>query len=164
MIGGSPIFMPQPMPFPGMQPGRPQGAPQPPRQPAPPQQAGGYVPPRLAPPRSAPAQAAPTEPPAPRLVRGVRPSGTGRGPAPIPTPEELGIGAAPRQPDTLDWAAARRRMKDLGVSGFKLEQVAGGTRFTCWVGDRTVQADGATEAEAVALCLDRVGPQAANRR
>lgn len=171
MVGGSPIFMPQQMPYPGMQPAAGQGAPQRPRQGVPPQQqAGGYVPPRLTPPSrpaAPPARTAPADPAPPRLARGVRSSEPARGSPAIPTPEELGVapaGDAAPKAAALDWSATRRQMTDLGVTRFQLEHLAGAARFTCWIGGNMVQADGATEAEAVGLCLDRARGHTANWR
>jgi hypothetical protein len=167
MIGGPPMFMPQPMPYQGM-PGTPQGAPPMPRQGVPQQQqqAGGYVPPRLTPPAAAPKQTAAQ--PAPRAARGARPAEPARAAVAIPSPEELGItpagGAAKPQAAALDWSAARRQMSELGVTRFQLEQVGSGARFTCWVGGEMVQADGANEVEAVGRCLERARRPVANRR
>lgn len=124
--------------------------------------------------------------PAPRVLRGVRGEDRPAAPAPapqvavrasvaIPTPEELGIGAARPAAATrqvasnLDWSTARAQMQQLGVVRFQLENTtSGGSRFSCWVGDgaaaRLVQADGASEAEAVNACLDRARQHTANRR
>jgi hypothetical protein len=61
----------------------------------------------------------------------------------------------------VDWTAAHNRLKDLGATDFALEHVARGCRFRCWLpaGGRTecVEAQGASEAEAVRLCLERAG-------
>jgi len=112
----------------------------------------------------------PRQPPAPTKTRGVRPPdkpAPARPPAPrsvaIPTPEELGIAAAPRR-EELDWAAARRQMQQLGVVRFEFEDLPGGrARFCCWVGSQKVQADGDGEAEAVRACLERARRQVALR-
>lgn len=146
----APMFMP------------PQGGYAPQQQAVPRSQAGGYVPPRLVPPAKRQA-----ETPAP-VVRGVRGSEPARREADIPTPEELGIGStAPAKAEPLDWSAIRRQMTDLGVVRFDVQQLGGGrVRFSCWVGDagRLVQADGATEADAVRQGLARAKMQASAKR
>jgi hypothetical protein len=62
----------------------------------------------------------------------------------------------------LSWDAARTRMKELGISGFYLDTVPGGScRFTCWMpdpahqGSRRIESEAATEAEAVIQALAR---------
>jgi len=92
-------------------------------------------------------------------------------PAPLvlPTPEELGVGAARRPAPApanalVDWAATRKRLQDLGAVGFRLDQLpAGGARFQVWLPGRpaAVQADGASEADAVRDCLERARTQLA---
>ena len=56
-------------------------------------------------------------------------------------------------------------MQEIGVVSFQLESLpAGRTRFSCWLsageGARPVSGDGASEGEAVRLCLDRAKQQA----
>jgi hypothetical protein len=176
--GGQPYFLPMNQPL--MAPGYPQGGyaqPQPgsyappprsyPQQRPQPQQPGGYAQ------RSAvPAvNAVPSAPPAsvpPRTVRGVaadRPVASSRlAPVSIPTPEELQIPVAASPPSgsaEVDWTETRRRLRELGVNRFQFEQRGeGGCRFSCWLtgglSNTPVQVDGATEAEAVRLCLQRL--------
>lgn len=159
MFGGPPIFMPQQMP-PGMP---PQGAAPMQRQGIPPHmQAGNYVPPRLKPPN--PSRPVPAQP-IPRVARGARPSEAPAGSVAIPTPEELGITRARSLAPSLDWSATRSQLSELGITRFEVEPLAnGGARFSCWLGGTKVYADGASEAEAVRLCLDRARSHVTNRR
>jgi hypothetical protein len=82
--------------------------------------------------------------------------------AAIPTPEELGVTQPKKAPArTVDWPATQQRLQRLGVVSFQMQPVAGGThRFKCWLsaasGGDEIQADGASEAEAVAAGLARL--------
>lgn len=80
----------------------------------------------------------------------------------MPTPEELGVSCGPTDGSALDWTIARRRLDSLGAACFQLEKLSsGGYRFTCLLltgqPNRThrVEAQAATEAEAVRLVLER---------
>jgi hypothetical protein len=97
------------------------------------------------------------------VVRGARPDDPPRsaGPIRIPTPEELGVALARPVESALDWAAAHRRLQELGAVGFHLEQPAAGSfRFRCWLprgtgaGHEVIEGRGTTEAEAVRVCLE----------
>lgn len=78
----------------------------------------------------------------------------------IPSPEQLGL--APAASSTVDWEAARNRLRQLKASSFQLDRPpAGGYRFSCWLPAEQagksyrVDAEGAGESEAVQLCLER---------
>ena len=163
MIGGPPVFMPATPSMPNSLPR--QGAP-----------AGNYTPPRLAAPTRARQPEAPPAQPAPRVARGLRGSEPARSPLAIPTPEELGV-ASSRQPassarpaETLDWSAARRQLAEVGAVRFGLENLPGGkVRFSCWLPGNSdspvvVQADGATEVEAVRDCLEQARGRMARKQ
>jgi len=83
-------------------------------------------------------------------------------PVTLPTPEQLGV-QKPRVKDgSADWADARRRLEMLGAVAFQVVKLSeGGCRFTCLLPTdqpnctHRVEADAATEAEAVRLGLDR---------
>lgn len=91
-------------------------------------------------------------------------------PLTLPTPEQLGVGATRKPAPALavnatarpsaevDWAATRKKLQELGAVSFRLDQLpAGRARFQVWLPDQSaaVQADGASESEAVRDCLDR---------
>lgn len=107
---------------------------------------------------------APTPPPTPRRAAA---------PLSIPTPEQLGVGAA-KKPATaaarredVDWAATRKRLQEMGAVSFRLDQLPdGGARFQVWLPAQAsaVQADGASEADAVRDCLARARTQVASSR
>jgi hypothetical protein len=107
---------------------------------------------------------APDEPKAPR-----------REPVSMPTPEQLGVAlahagapAAPAAPagqaaGTVDWTATVQQLGQLGVASWHVESLPGGAcRLTCWLPrpqpgvQHRIDAEGATQAEAVRLCLDKV--------
>jgi hypothetical protein len=144
----------------------PMMAPQPmPQQQRPQLMAGGYVPPRLTPPGRTPTQ---LSTPTPRLARGVRGEDAPASSLSIPTPEELGVAPVKKSP-TLDWSATRRQLSELGVTRFALEPMAGGQmRFSCWVPNgasfQLVQGEGASESEAVRVCLERARAHHARKR
>jgi hypothetical protein len=77
----------------------------------------------------------------------------------IPSPEQLGL--APAENAAVDWAATRARLQQVGATTFQLDHVPGGCKFTCWLPAEQagksyrVEAEGAAEAEAVRLCLER---------
>jgi hypothetical protein len=119
--------------------------------------------------------------PQPTTVRGqmpgkeeARPKAAASAPLSIPTPEQLGVGAmrklaattAPvaQRPAEVDWAATRKKLQELGAVSFRLDQLpAGRARFQVWLPTQAaaVQADGASEADAVRDCLDRARTQVA---
>jgi hypothetical protein len=137
MIGGPPVYYPQPVqpasyPYPGY------GYPQSPR------------PVAQAPvPRQAVARGSRPEEPQRRLV----PT-----PVRIPTPEELGV--APAQGRTaeeaVNWPAVFQRLRELKARGYASEPLASGQyRFRCLLpkvsgdGTEVVEAQAASEAEAI---------------
>jgi hypothetical protein len=78
----------------------------------------------------------------------------------IPSPEQLGL--TPAASSAVDWNATRARLRQLKMICFQLDRVpAGGYRFSCWLPAEQsgksyrVEAEGAGEAEAVQLCLER---------
>src|SRR5262249_11672206 len=85
----------------------------------------------------------------------------------LPPPSALGLAAPPPAlaAGEADWAAARRRLKELGVVTFQVHELPqGGWRFVCQL--RTAQAGvlrrlatapAATEAEAATLALAEAG-------
>lgn len=155
---------------------------------APPSAPPAYVLPQ---PRQAPAPppmlSAPPAPARQVIARGAAPEAPPVRPAPprrplvMPSPDQLGVQvpvnlvqqpAQPARPveTALDWTAARRRMKELGVSGFVVDEPpSGGCHFTCWISNpatqqsRRIEALAASESEAVRLALDRVAQLAARR-
>lgn len=81
----------------------------------------------------------------------------------MPSPEELGI-ARPPTPQTSgdgQWEAAHRRLRQLGAICYRLDRLPQGYRFTCLLPTASetrshrVEAQAATEAEAVLLVLDQ---------
>jgi hypothetical protein len=104
------------------------------------------------------------------VVRGVAPEEPAvqqPAPAPIPTPEQLGIAApkidqAKMESPKVDWVVTHQRMQELGAVSFALEHPsANDWHFVCWLpGDKGAgpeKFDGRAdnEAEAVRLCLQR---------
>jgi hypothetical protein len=88
----------------------------------------------------------------------------------LPKPEQLGIRKPPQRDNGLDWADARRRLDVLGavtIQSTKLPE--GGCRFTCLLAtgrpnyNHRIEAEGATEAEAVRLGLERAESWARQR-
>jgi len=73
----------------------------------------------------------------------------------IPTPEELGLGAArPVAGDEpVDWSMVERRLDAAGVTGFQVEKTTTGFRFTCQLASGAVTGRGATKGEAVRNAL-----------
>ena len=148
MLGGTPMFAPpqfiqQPM----------QMQPAPPRFPTGQTLADGRV--------SQPAAASPP----PRTVRGQAPdevSDLHPVQLVLPSPEKLGI-ALPRSAEAaIDWAAAHRRLDQLGATCFHLERsTTGGCKVTCMLPaaqpgrSRQIEAQGRTQAEAVRAALDQ---------
>jgi hypothetical protein len=113
-----------------------------------------------------------TLPPAQPLAQAVAPAPKVRMQAPeeprpaarpavvIPSPEQLGL--APVPSSGVDWEATRGRLRQMGATSFLIDRApAGGYCFSCWVPAEQagksyrVDAEGATEAEAVRLCLER---------
>ncbi len=86
----------------------------------------------------------------------------------MPSPDVLGVAAAPARSAETDWAATRRRLQELGAVAFQVLEQPDGWRFVCRL--RTAEpgrlhrieaGPAATEAEAVALALaeaDRWAP------
>lgn len=86
------------------------------------------------------------------------------GPLALPAPEQLGVAhAAPAAANRLDWAATRSQLDRLGATCFHLEKLESGWRFTCLLParepgkQRRIDAEAATEAEAVRVALERAG-------
>jgi hypothetical protein len=76
----------------------------------------------------------------------------------MPPPEQLGIAA----PGAIDWAAVHQRLDRLGVTCFQMDRpVSGGCHIVCLVPSRQpgqhrrVEAQAATQAEAIRVVLDR---------
>lgn len=105
----------------------------------------------------------------PAKVRGQRPEdppASERRPEPkpvaltLPPPEQLGIGAKAPAAE-IDMNVVHRRLRELGSQSYQLQRTPEGYRFTCLLPtahpDRTqrIEAQGATEAEAVRLALAR---------
>jgi hypothetical protein len=87
------------------------------------------------------------------VVRGQAPAETSA-PLKVPTPEELGIrlgAAAPEAP--LDWNQLRRKLDELGATGFRLDRQGAGFRFVCLLPAGDLEGAGTTEAEAVRVAL-----------
>jgi hypothetical protein len=151
--------------------------------------ADGYPPPGYAapPPNLAWPQAAPARPPQvprpplaqqppPRVIRGQAPEeplppAPPSRPAPLrlPTPEALGVAAA-QAPAGTDWAAAMRRLDQLGATGFRLEKLSpGGWRVTCMLPTaepgriHRIDAQAASDGAALRLALDRAEDWARQR-
>lgn len=96
----------------------------------------------------------------------------------LPTPEELGVVAAPRAPAAatptetqaaVDWNDAHARLRRLGALRFDLERVSNGHRVTFLLptdrSDRTHQIEvaAATEAQAVQTALEQAEAWAARK-
>ena len=89
----------------------------------------------------------------------------------IPSPEELGVLAA--KPVVagveLDWAAVHRRLQELGADFLRQKLPEGGYRFTCLMPTNQpnrlhrVEAEAATEAEAVQLALNQANKWAGSQ-
>jgi hypothetical protein len=81
----------------------------------------------------------------------------------IPPPEELGISPAPlAEMNGADWTQAHRDLERLASISYQLDKLPeGGCRFTCLLltsqpgFTHRVEAEAATEAEAVRLVLDK---------
>jgi hypothetical protein len=91
-------------------------------------------------------------------------------PVTLPKPEQLGIRKPRPRENGLDWTDARRRLESLGAVTFQSTKLPeGGCRFTCLLPtDRAnynhrIEAEGATEAEAVRLGLERAETWARKR-
>ena len=104
------------------------------------------------------------------VARGARPEEPAKVAAPvaqvravavdIPSPTDLGLGPTPSAPVALDWAATHQQLDEIGAVRFEMEKLtSGGARFSCWLRDgsslRPVTGEGASEGEAVRLCLTR---------
>ncbi len=179
-----PFFVPQQgympmqgpsMGMPVMQPSLPQGqvmgAPQPfyglPSAPPPPQAAPRpQLTQNVVPAAPGPQLAQSSVPTPTRSVRGV--AAEEREPRPIavavriPSPEQLGIAAAPPLPGAsgLDWGSIRKQLHDLGAVSFRVDPLPdGGTRFVCQLATaefgqtQSIEAEAGTEAEAVRQAL-----------
>ncbi len=100
-----------------------------------------------------------------------RPPESRPAPVNIPTPEQLGIAAAPAASGAADWVAVRRRLQELRAVCFQLEnRPQGGCRFVCLLPtgqpgrNQRIEAEADTEAEAVRLALERAEQWATARR
>jgi hypothetical protein len=86
-------------------------------------------------------------------------------PAPltIPSPDQLGVASVRAgNPTSTDWSAAHHRLDQLGALAFHEERIAGGgCRFICVLPTaqpnrmHRIEAEAASEAEAVQLTLDK---------
>jgi hypothetical protein len=109
-----------------------------------------YMPPKLESPRGAGARLQPVtraqSDDAPAAVR-------------IPTPDELGLGAAKivAGDELLDWSMVERKLDAAGVSTFQMDKSAGGFVFTCKAPSGAVAGRGATRAAAVRQALAQLG-------
>lgn len=79
-------------------------------------------------------------------------------PLPMPTPEELGLGAKSNRTGEVDWTGVRQRLERVSASSFHLQKVSTGFRFSCVVPNaagerRRVEAEAASEAEAIDRAL-----------
>src|SRR5262245_36650312 len=95
-----------------------------PRQPAPPRFPTGQTP--VASAGSAASQSAVANQPPPRTVRGQSPDEPGDNRSTslvLPPPEQLGIVAVKNTEAAVDWAAAHRRLDQLGATCFHLERL-----------------------------------------
>jgi hypothetical protein len=103
-----------------------------------------YIPPRLESPRAT----APS-----LLARGQKESTP---PAVrIPTPEELGVASSKivTGDESVDWSMVERRVKAIGATGYSIDKIADGFRFTCQLPTGPVSGRGATKGEAVRSVL-----------
>jgi hypothetical protein len=90
----------------------------------------------------------------------------------IPSPEELGVSAAKSAAASveLDWAAVHRRLQELGADFLRQRLPQGGYRFTCLMPTNQpnrlhrVEAEAATEAEAVQLALNQANKWAGSQQ
>jgi hypothetical protein len=113
------------------------------------------------------------------LFRGQMPEQAAPAPAPpprpeplaLPSPEQLGLVAAPAAGEQVDLNAALQQARRLGVTGFNLNQLPDGSyqvalRLPTCQPDRTqhVEATARTEAAAVRLALERAEQWATTRR
>jgi hypothetical protein len=164
MIGGPPIFLSAPPPFAQAMPMQP-----------PPGQAYLQQPQR--PPVSNPApawaaapSAAPPSTPAPRYIPRAKESDDENHRLQLPSPEQLGLtaNAVAASVPRLDWSAIHQRLDQLGATCFHLEKLARGCRVTCLLptaqADRShrIEAEAATEAEAVAIAVTQAESWARN--
>jgi hypothetical protein len=130
---------------------------------------GAFRPAPLAARQPAPAPAAPAVAAAPRpntglIARGAEPDEPVERPREmitLPSPEELGVGAA-RGDAALDWAATHRRLEALGAVCFQMHQLPrGGWGVTCLLPTgrpnttHRVEAEADSKAEAVRLALEQ---------
>jgi hypothetical protein len=142
----------------------------------------GYAvqPPNMAWPQTAPAGAPPqprpmmAQQPPPRVFRGQAPEEPPpppSRPAPLrlPTPEDLGVSAA-RSAAGADWAAALRRLDQLGATSIHREKLPqGGCRVTCLLptgqAGRThrIDAQAGSDGDALRLALERAEEWARQR-
>ena len=93
-------------------------------------------------------------------------------PVSIPSPEELGVSAA--KPVVagveLDWAGVHRRLQELGADFLRQKLPEGGYRFTCLMPTNQpnrlhrIEAEAATEAEAVQLALNQANKWAGSQQ
>ena len=91
-------------------------------------------------------------------------------PVTLPKPEQLGIRKPQPRDSGADWADARRRLDILGAVTFQSAKVPnGGWRFTCLLPtnqpnyNHRIEAEAATETEAVRLGLERAESWARQR-
>jgi hypothetical protein len=81
----------------------------------------------------------------------------------IPTPAQLGVaGAQSNGESAVDWNATHKRLREMGAESFQMERLPqGGVRVlfrlpASQTGQpRRVEAEAATEAEAIRLALER---------
>ncbi|MBV9121990.1 MAG: hypothetical protein JO112_01360 [Planctomycetes bacterium] len=89
----------------------------------------------------------------------------------MPSPQQLGLAPAkPEEAGEVDWTTAHQRLKALGAVCFNLVQLPqGGCRFTCLLPtnqpnrSHRIEAQAASEGEAVRLALDQAETWAAGR-
>jgi hypothetical protein len=79
----------------------------------------------------------------------------------MPSPSELGLNAARESGLDASWAAAHRRLEQLGATSYRMDRIPQGFRFTCFLPTarvdqaHRVQADASSETEAISLVLDK---------
>ena len=91
-------------------------------------------------------------------------------PVTLPSPEQLGVSKPRPRDGGTNWTDARRRLATLGAVTFQVSKLTeGGSRFTCLLPtdqqnyNHRIEADAASEAEAVRLGLEHAEAWARQR-
>lgn len=74
----------------------------------------------------------------------------------IPSPEELGLGSRPTD-EAIDWARIERQLDSAGATGFQMQRLDTGFRFTVQMPEGPVAGKGTTKAEAVRNAMKLIG-------